>query len=240
MFFSKIKYSFSALLVIFVCVLCTAQQPPLPPTNQGNQDTQQTQQTQPTEDFSYLFTDATDTQGAVQKTTTQKAPSAIFAFVKMIVVLLVVLGCIYAVFFFVKKNTPTLTSDDLFLRRVASISVGQGKSVQVITLLDNAFVIGVSEQNINLLGKIEDKELIQSLNLNYDRTTATTKPKNFSDVLNIFLKKANTNGFFDQSAQSATESMQKVTEQAQTDTDTTVQNTNERVQNINEGTNENA
>ena len=46
------------------------------------------------------------------------------------------------------------------MRRVAYLNIAPGKTVEVITLIDKAYLIGVTEDNISLLGEIDDKELI--------------------------------------------------------------------------------
>jgi flagellar protein FliO/FliZ len=113
--------------------------------------------------------------------------STVWAFVKMIIVLLVVLACIYGVFFLFKKNSRVADSSDPFLRRVSIISLSPGKSVQVVTLLDKAYIIGVTDNSINLLGQVDDKELVDSMNLYADKNNNTSKPRSFADVLDLFM-----------------------------------------------------
>lgn len=159
----------------------------------------QKQATEQDDSASYFGTDS-----PAQTGTEYKSPSGVLVFFKMIFVLAVVLACVYAVFFFVRKNIPSLNTDDVFLRRVASISLTPGKSVQVVTLTDEqAFVVGVSDQNVSLLGTVNNKELITAMNLNHDRTSQQTKPKNFNDVLSIFLKKPVEQSVFESTAKQA-------------------------------------
>ncbi|MBP5748611.1 MAG: hypothetical protein J6W63_09655, partial [Treponema sp.] len=54
----------------------------------------------------------------------------LWVFVRMILVLGLVLGLIYLLYRFLKKNSYIASDDDKFLRRAASISLGPGKSVQ--------------------------------------------------------------------------------------------------------------
>ena len=54
---------------------------------------------------------------------------------------------------------------------------------------DKAFLIGVTEDNITLLGEIHDDELIKAMNLSADKKNNTKKPATFSDVLDMFLVK---------------------------------------------------
>ena len=119
-----------------------------------------------------------------------KPASTIGVFVRMIIVLIVVVLLIYAFFWFVKRKTNNnLKTDDDYLRRVAYLNIAPGKTVEVITLIDKAYLIGVTEDNINLLGEIDDKELITAMNINSDKKANIKKPATFNEVLELFLQK---------------------------------------------------
>lgn len=118
-----------------------------------------------------------------------KGPSTAGMFVRMIVVLIIVVVLIYGVLWFIKKKTNIVKTDDEYLRRAAYINIAPGKSVEVITLIDKAYLIGVTEDNITLLGEIHDDELIKAMNLTADKNNNTKKPVTFSDVLDMFLIK---------------------------------------------------
>lgn len=120
-----------------------------------------------------------------------KTASTLGVFVRMIIVLVIVVLLIYGVLWFIKKKTNVVKTDDDYLRRVAYINIAPGKTVEVITLIDKAYLIGVTEDNITLLGEIDDKELIEAMNLNSDKKANTKKPVNFSQVLDMFLVKGN-------------------------------------------------
>lgn len=133
------------------------------------------------------------------------APSSFGLFLRMVVSLLVVIGLVYLVVRIFKKSSGAADSDDSFLRRVAQISLGAGKSVQIVTLLENAYLIGVTDSNINLISEIKDKELVDSLNLLADKNQNTSKPKTFSDVLDIFLARGKNKNAFSDSAKRASD-----------------------------------
>ena len=116
-----------------------------------------------------------------------KQPSTAWTFIKMILFLCLVVAAIYAVMWFFKKKLNNTKSDDNFLRRVSSLNIGPGKSVEIVTLLDNEYILGVTDSNINVIDQIEDKELIEALNLNFDKNQNVKKPMNFADVLDIFM-----------------------------------------------------
>ncbi|MGI5069672.1 flagellar biosynthetic protein FliO [Treponema pectinovorum] len=117
----------------------------------------------------------------------QKEPSTIWLFVRMIFALAIVAAFAYGIFYFMKRNVKNANDNDPFLRKVSQITLSPGKSVQVITLQESAYLIGVSEQNINLIGKIDDKELVNAMNLYADKNERVKKPKSFSEILEIFM-----------------------------------------------------
>ena len=137
---------------------------------------------------SILLSDTATTDG-ISNAQTYKGPSTVGMFVRMIVVLLIVVGLIYGVFWFIKKKTNIVKTDDEYLRRAAYINIAPGKSVEVITLIDKAYLIGVTEDNITLLGEIHDDELIKAKNLTADKKNNTKKPASFTEVLDMFLIK---------------------------------------------------
>jgi flagellar protein FliO/FliZ len=117
--------------------------------------------------------------------------SSVWLFVRMILVLILVIVAIYALMKFFKKKSTEVKSSDDFLRSVSSLSFGPGKSVEIVTLIDKAYVLGVTEKSINLIAEIDDKELIESLNLNHDKKSNVTKPINFAEVLDMFVNPKN-------------------------------------------------
>lgn len=117
--------------------------------------------------------------------------SSVWLFIRMILVLILVIVAIYALMKFFKKKSTEVKSSDDFLRSVSSLSFGPGKSVEIVTLIDKAYVLGVTEKSINLIAEIDDKELIESLNLNHDKKSNVSKPINFAEVLDMFVNPKN-------------------------------------------------
>ena len=141
---------------------------------------------------SILINPQTETGNQTNANVEYKPSSTIGVFVRMIVVLIVVVLLIYAFFWFVKRKTNNnLKTDDDYLRRVAYLNIAPGKTVEVITLIDKAYLIGVTEDNISLLGEIDDKELITAMNLNSDKKANIKKSATFNEVLELFLQKGN-------------------------------------------------
>ena len=145
-----------------------------------------------------------------QLSSSRHTASTFFTFFRMIVVLLFVVACMYAVIRFMKNGLQSPESNDPFLRKVSSVSISPGKSVQVVTLLDKAYIIGVGESSINLIGEVQDKELIDAMNLYADKNNSSSKPRNFNDILALFMpNSAENKNVFKSSATKASELLKK-------------------------------
>ena len=111
--------------------------------------------------------------------------------VKMLFFLAIFIAVIIILFKFIKKQNSPGNEENPFLRKVSQVTLQPGKTVQVVTLLDSAFVLGVSDSNVNLIEKIEDKELVNALNVYADKNSPEKKPKTFSELLEIFMPNKN-------------------------------------------------
>ena len=179
----KSKKIIAAMIVFMAAVLCLYSQS----QNQTQIQNSNEQSISLSED-SIILDDPANTSEDSNK---YKGISTIGVFVRMIVVLVIVVVLIYGVLWFIKKKSNVVKTDDDYLRRAAYINIAPGKTIEVITLIDKAYLIGVTEDNITMLGEIEDKELIQAMNLNADKKANIKKPVNFSQVLDMFLVKGN-------------------------------------------------
>ncbi|MBR4372799.1 MAG: flagellar biosynthetic protein FliO [Treponema sp.] len=136
--------------------------------------------------------------------------ATVWAFVKMVIVLLVVVACIYGMFVLFKRNSISDSGSDPFLRKVSGISLSPGKSVQIVTLLDKAYLIGVTDNSITLLGEVDDKELVDSMNVYSDKNSKVSRPRTFSDVLDLFMSHGKNSGsVFSSGAESAADILKR-------------------------------
>lgn len=137
-------------------------------------------------------------------------PSSVGVFIRMVVVLALVVLCMYAVFTFMRRGMPSASAgDDPFLRRVSSVGLAPGKSVQLVTLLDHAYLLGVSDNAVNLLGTVADKELVDAMNLYADKSAGTSRPRSFSDILSIFMPNGNAGSAYDSATATVSQLMEK-------------------------------
>lgn len=143
----------------------------------------------------FKIDDSSNSSGNNTENKTSKSPSATGTIVRAIIALVVVIFLLYWLLKIIRKKTNVVKDEDDFLRRAAYLNVGTGnKTVEVITLIDRAYVIAVADGEITLLDEIKDdnerdKDLIQAMNLNADKKQKIKKPVKFSEVLDMFTRK---------------------------------------------------
>ena len=119
--------------------------------------------------------------------TQQSQPSTFFLFIKMVFALGLVIVIAWLALRVLKRGSKLSASDDPFLRHVSHLPLSQNRSVDVVTILDHAFILGVSDNAVNLISQIDDKELVNSMNLYADKKDNTKRPRSFDDILSIFM-----------------------------------------------------
>lgn len=120
--------------------------------------------------------------GAAETDLSAATTSTFWLFVRMIVVLALVIAIIYLVVWLLKKSMDPGVQEDDYLKKTASLTLAPGKSVQVVTLGDQAWVLGVSEESVSLISEIHDKELIDAMNIHAEPNNAK-KPLDFASML---------------------------------------------------------
>lgn len=143
------------------------------------------------------FTIPTNSSTGFSETDTNSGSSVWFLF-RMILVLAFVCLIIWFVGRLLKKRMEPGAEPDVYLKKTAQLTLAPGRTVQIITLRDRAYVLGVSDSGISLIdkidgkgdseekqGKILDKELIDDMNLNA-ADNLNAKPKDFASMISAF------------------------------------------------------
>ncbi len=142
-------------------------------------------------------------------------------FIKLILVLILVIACIYGIVWLLKKSTRTNFQSGPYLKKVAAVNLSPGKSVYIVSTPTQAFVVGAGDNSVNLIGEINDKELIDTMNLAAENQPAA-KPKDFMSIISAFLPGQKTEepddneefeDYFDTAAKNATETIRQTRKQ---------------------------
>jgi len=118
----------------------------------------------PTVDESTLAIADAPATGA-RSASAQASSNTLSYFLRMIVVLAIVLGAMYLVLRFVKGISKPRNADDSAIRVLDYRSIGSGRSLYVVALGGKAWLLSSSESAVGVIAEIEDKELIDGLEL---------------------------------------------------------------------------
>jgi flagellar protein FliO/FliZ len=102
------------------------------------------------------------------KKKTQQEPVALkstnftfFDYIKMIFSFIIVIGLLYLVLYWIKRNGNSFTKNSL-IQSLGGSSLGSNKSVQIVKIGNSVYVVGVGE-NVTLLKEIKDANEIQTI-----------------------------------------------------------------------------
>ena len=130
---------------------------------------------------------AEDSPTVTDATAVEGSSYGIWFFIRTVLVLAVVLALIWGFFMFLKKASGTTDNSDPYLKKVASLTLAPGKFVFVVTLNSKGYLIGVSDNSVNLIAEVDDKELIDAMNLNAPQGFEGRKSGDFTSILGKFV-----------------------------------------------------
>lgn len=84
---------------------------------------------------------------------------------KMLSSLVIVLGGMFVVLYFMKRvlKRDTVASKEKLIRVLSNTYLGVKKNISLVEVPGALLVLGITNDNIRLLSKIEDKEIIDNL-----------------------------------------------------------------------------
>ncbi len=117
----------------------------------------------------------------------------VWAYVKMLLTLGVVVGIIYVIYFFIKRKTAAgaLDGEDSFV--LLTQPLGPGKSVTVVFVAGKYLILGVTGDNVNLLSEIKDEKEIERLEILYNDKKAKDGKTGFIDLFNDLIGRSRKN-----------------------------------------------
>jgi len=107
--------------------------------------------------------------------------------------IVIVLAIVYLFFFIVRKimsKKRMLAADSNLFQTLAVYPLAANKTLHLVEFSDEIYLLGVSENSINLLDKITERDKIDSIKLYTDMINVQGASKNFMDfVVGAFSKK---------------------------------------------------
>ena len=106
---------------------------------------------------------------------------------KMFAALGIVLGALFVVFYFARRisKVENLGAKEKLIRVLANKFIGVKKNICVVEVPGALLILGVTHNQITLLTKIEDQEILEKIRCN----RSTQLPMSFSEHLNKIASK---------------------------------------------------
>ena len=118
---------------------------------------------------------------------TGAVPSAVPAavstgdFVRMVVVLAAVLGAIYLLFRLIKRSSRASVGNGDGIALLVSRSLGGSRNLHLVRVGGGVYLIGATDQSLNLIAQITDRDSIDALTPNH--TQPRPAGRRFADLL---------------------------------------------------------
>ena len=113
-------------------------------------------------------------------------------FVRMVLILGAVIAAIFVIFYFLKRTGNLRFQETRLIRVLSSKAISGSRSLHLVEVGNQVFLVGSSDSAVSLVSEILDKETLDGLRLQAASTDVADR-RNFSDVLSqIFGKQGTT------------------------------------------------
>ncbi|HOV12679.1 MAG TPA: flagellar biosynthetic protein FliO [Spirochaetota bacterium] len=108
-------------------------------------------------------------------------------YIRIIVVLALVVGAIYGIFYFIKKSLKIKDEVGEGSTILLNHSIGPGKWLQIVYIGGKYLILGITNDSINLISEITDQKEIERLEIGLN-DRKTEEGNTFSNIISGFFK----------------------------------------------------
>ena len=105
-------------------------------------------------------------------------------FFKSIIGFIVTLVGIYLVFMYMKNKSKKVSGSSEIIKVLATTPLAPNRYVSIIEIVDDMYLVSISDHNINMLSKIEDKETKDQIKMMYINSKNNIVDDSFKNILN--------------------------------------------------------
>ena len=105
-------------------------------------------------------------------------------FFKAIIGFIVTLVGIYLVFMYMKNKSKKVSGSSEIIKVLATTPLAPNRYVSIIEIVDDMYLVSISDHNINMLSKIEDKETKDQIKMMYINSKNNIVDDSFKNILN--------------------------------------------------------
>ena len=109
--------------------------------------------------------------------------TSIWAVIRMILVLILAAAAVYGVVYFIKRSSKKTTESNPFLKILATAHLGTNRYAHIVAVGSKAWLLGSSDGGVNLIGEVDDKDVINAMLLEDSRKIAEGSSNRFPDFL---------------------------------------------------------
>lgn len=116
-------------------------------------------------------------------------------YLRMVLVLGAVVGAIVGIFYLLKRAGGVRFQDNRMIRLVGSRTLANNRTVHLVEVGNQVFLVGASENNVSLIAEISDKETLDGIKLQAAGSEELEERRTFSETIQqIFGRAAGANG----------------------------------------------
>ena len=104
-------------------------------------------------------------------------------FIRAIIGFILTLVGIYIVFVYLKNKSKKVSGSNEIIKVLATTAIASNRYVSIIEIANEMYLISVSDHNINLLSKIEDKEMKDQIKMMYVNSKENSVEDSFKNIL---------------------------------------------------------
>ena len=145
-------------------------------TNNSYQNIQQSNIIQGFNDYNNANANTNDTNG--------DNTNIVISFIRAIIGFILTLIGIYLVFIYLKNRTKKISGSNEIIRILATTAVAANRYISIIEIADEMYLISISDHNINLLEKIENKDIKDQIRMMYINSKENAVEDSFKNILN--------------------------------------------------------
>lgn len=105
-------------------------------------------------------------------------------FIRAIIGFIVTLVGIYLVFIYLKNKSKKVSGSSDIIKVLATTPIATNRYISIIEIVEDMYLVSISDHNINLLSKIEDKETKDQIKMMYINSKNNTVDDSFKNIFN--------------------------------------------------------
>lgn len=105
-------------------------------------------------------------------------------FIRAIIGFILTLVGIYFVFIYLKNRTKKISGSNEIIRILATTTIATNRYISIIEIADEMYLISLSDHNVNLLEKIENKDIKDQIRMMYINSKENVVEDSFKNILN--------------------------------------------------------